>query len=62
MLTDPSLWLARVLLYGYVVTRLAHFAAYFTAQTHDMRALLWTPGSLILIFMTLWTLVVAVGA
>jgi len=42
-----------------VASRLAHFAAYLTAQTHDVRALLWTPGSLILIFMTLWTLVVA---
>ena len=43
---------ARVLLYGYVVSRLLHFAAYFTARTHDTRATLWTVGSLILIFMT----------
>ena len=52
VLTGPPLLLAQVLLYGYVVTRLLHFAAYFTAQTHDMRAMLWTPGSLILIFIT----------
>ena len=59
VLTDPSLALARWLLYGYVVSRLMHFAAYFTAQTHDMRATFWTVGSLILIFMTCWTLVAA---
>jgi glutathione S-transferase len=62
VLTDPSLTLARSLLYGYVVSRLLHFAAYFTAQTHDVRATLWTVGSLILIFMTGWTLVAAISA
>lgn len=51
VLTDPSLTLARVLLYGYVVTRLLHFAAYLSARTHDTRAMLWTPGSLIILFM-----------
>ena len=50
VLTQPSLLLAQILLYGYVVTRLMHFAAYLTAQTHDMRAILWTPGSLIIIY------------
>jgi glutathione S-transferase len=61
VLTAPSLLMARVLLYGYVVSRLLHFAAYLTAQTHDMRATLWTVGSLILIFMTIRTLVAALG-
>jgi glutathione S-transferase len=60
--TDPSLLLARWLFYGYVATRLAHFAAYLTAQTHDVRAALWTPGSLILIYMAIATLVAALGA
>jgi glutathione S-transferase len=59
VLTDPPLLLAQWLLYGYVVSRLLHFAAYFTAQTHDMRATFWTVGSLILIFMTGWTLLAA---
>lgn len=59
VLTNPSLLLTRWLMYGYVVSRLLHFAAYFTAQTHDMRATLWTVGSLILIFMACWTLVAA---
>jgi glutathione S-transferase len=61
VLAEPSLSLARWLLYGYVVSRLLHSAAYFTAQTHDMRAILWTVGSLILIFMTGRTLVAALG-
>jgi glutathione S-transferase len=59
ILTEPSLKLAQWLLYGYVVSRLLHFAAYFTARTHDTRATLWTVGSLILIFMSCWTLFVA---
>lgn len=62
VLTDPSLWLARALFGTYVVTRLLHFAAYFTARTHDTRAALWTPGSLIIVFMTVRVLIAAVGA
>jgi len=61
VLTAPPLWLAQVLLYGYVISRLVHFAAYFTAQTHDVRASLWTIGSLILVFMTLRALLAALG-
>jgi glutathione S-transferase len=59
VLTEPSLMLAHGLLYGYVVSRFLHFAAYFTARTHDTRAIFWTIGSLILIFMTCWSLIVA---
>jgi len=62
VLTGPPLWLAQTLLYGYVVSRLLHFAAYLTARTHDTRATLWTIGSLILIFMTVRTLIAALGA
>jgi glutathione S-transferase len=62
VLTDPSLMAARLLLYGYVLSRLLHFAAYFTEQTHDMRATFWTIGSVILIYITCRTLLVAVGA
>jgi glutathione S-transferase len=59
VLTEPSLLLAQMLLYGYVVSRLLHFVAYFTARTHDTRATLWTVGSFIFIFMTCWTLLAA---
>lgn len=61
VLTDPSLLLARVLLYGYVVSRLLHFAAYLSARNHETRATFWSVGSLILVFMTCWTLVAALG-
>ena len=62
VLTQPSLLLAQWLLYGYVASRLLHFLAYLTGQIHDIRAILWTVGSLILVFMTVRTLLVAVGA
>jgi len=61
VLTEPSLLLARILLYGYVLSRLAHFAAYLTARDHETRATFWTVGSLILIFMTIRTLIVAIA-
>jgi len=61
VLTGPSLLMARVLLFGYVVSRLAHFAAYLSARTHDTRATLWTVGSLVIIFMTCRVLLVALG-
>ena len=57
VVTGPALLTAQILLYGYVISRLLHFAAYVSAQTHDLRATLWTVGSLILICMvgqTLW--------
>ncbi|MBO9196514.1 MAPEG family protein [Rhizobium sp. 16-449-1b] len=58
--TAPSLLLAQFLFYGYVATRLLHFVAYYTAQIHDIRAAFWTPGSLIIVFMTGSTFVSAV--
>ena len=61
VLTEPSLWLARALLFGYVALRLLHSAAYFTAQTHDMRAMIFTPASLILIYITCRSLLAAFG-
>ncbi len=61
VLTQPSLLVARLLLYGYVVSRLLHFCAYLTARTHDLRAKLWTVGSLILVYITVRTLLAALG-
>eukprot|EP00698_Gefionella_okellyi_P003754 TRINITY_DN13493_c0_g1_i1.p1 TRINITY_DN13493_c0_g1~~TRINITY_DN13493_c0_g1_i1.p1 ORF type:complete len:158 (+),score=22.22 TRINITY_DN13493_c0_g1_i1:40-513(+) len=58
MLTEPSLFVAQCVMYGYVGSRLMHFMVYFTAQTHDMRATFWTIGSVLLIYMagsTLYT-------
>lgn len=61
VLAGPPLRLAQWLLYGYVASRLAHFAAYMSAQTHEVRATFWTIGSLILIFITGWALLAALG-
>lgn len=48
---DPSVWLAYVLMYGFVAARLAHFWAYTTKQSHEIRATFYTVGSLIVIYM-----------
>jgi len=60
ILTAPPLWLAQTLLYGYVVSRLLHFAAYFTGQIHEVRAAFWSIGSFILIYMTVMALLAAI--
>jgi glutathione S-transferase len=59
--TQPPLVLAQWVFYGYVVSRLLHFLAYFTAQIHEVRAACWTVGSLILIYMAGATLLKALG-
>ena len=59
--TMPPLWLAQLLFYGFVVTRLAHFIAYLTAQNHEVRAAFWTPGSLVILFLAGATLVSAIS-
>ncbi|MDH3816741.1 MAG: MAPEG family protein [Acidobacteriota bacterium] len=46
-----------MLLYGFVATRLAHFWAYFTAKSHEVRATFFTIGSLIVIGMAVYTLI-----
>jgi len=56
--TNPALWLTQVLMFGFVVVRLAHFWAYATKQIHEVRATFYTVGSLIVIYMALhvlWT-------
>jgi glutathione S-transferase len=60
VLVGPSLLLAQILIWTYVASRAAHFAAYLTGQIHDVRALLWTCSSLSVITMTIYTLTQAV--
>ncbi len=59
--TGPALWVAQCLLFGYVASRLAHFWAYLTAKPHEVRAVLFTIGSLIVIGMAVYTLIYAVS-
>ena len=58
VLTNPPLILAQFLLYGFVAARAAHFLAYSTRQTHEVRATFYTIGSLIVIYMALHALFV----
>jgi uncharacterized MAPEG superfamily protein len=47
----PAVWLAQVLMYGFVVARLGHFLAYATKRSHEVRATLYSMGSVIVIYM-----------
>ncbi len=58
---NPSLVLAQALMYGFVLARLAHFVAYASKQSHEVRATFYTIGSLIVIYMAahvLWSVLV----
>lgn len=52
----PALWVAQVLMYGFVLARAAHAVAYGTAQSHELRSVFYTIGSVIVIVMALWVL------
>jgi glutathione S-transferase len=49
---SPPAFLAAWLMYGYVVSRFAHFLAYATAQNHEIRAGFYAIGTIILAWMT----------
>ncbi|EEB83404.1 MAPEG family protein [Roseobacter sp. GAI101] len=58
VIIDPTLWIAQVLMYGFVLARAAHFIVYATKGSHELRATFYTIGSLIVIYMAvhvLWT-------
>ncbi len=56
VLVDPALILAQALLYGFVAARIAHFFAYATEQSHEVRATFYTVGSVIVIYMAVHTI------
>jgi uncharacterized MAPEG superfamily protein len=60
VMVHPPVWLAQVLLYGFLATRLGHFWAYVTAKPHEVRAFFFTIGSLIVIGISGYTLVSAI--
>lgn len=53
---EPPLLLTWILMYGFVLARLAHAVSYATKQMHEVRATFYTIGSLIVIFMALYIL------
>lgn len=56
----PSYLLANILMYGFVGARLVHTLAYATAQSHEVRATLYTIGSVVVIIMAVYVLGAAV--
>ncbi len=62
VITQPSLVLASILMYGFVAARLAHTLAYATKQSHEVRATLYSVGSLAVIFMAVYVLAVTLFA
>lgn len=54
----PPLLLAQILMYGFVAARLAHAIAYATKQSHEMRASFYTIGSVAVIAMAIYALIV----
>ena len=52
----PTPAFAAVLLYGYVLARIAHFAAYATAQSHEVRASTYTVSALAIAMMAVYAL------
>ena len=61
VVVEPSLLLAQILFYGFVIARLAHFWAYVTAKPHEVRAAFFSIGSLITIFIAVYVLVIAIA-
>lgn len=57
---QPSYLLANILMYGFVAVRLAHSLAYATKQSHEVRATLYTIGSLAVIIMAVYVLAVTI--
>ena len=61
VIAGPSTMLAGVLMYGFVAARLLHTLAYTTQQSHEIRATLYTVGSVAVIVMAVYVLWVALG-
>ena len=55
----PSLGLTAILMTAFVIARIAYTAAYVTEQRHEVRATLFSVGSLVVIYMAFHVLVVA---
>jgi glutathione S-transferase len=58
---SPSYLLANILMYSFVGARLIHAVAYATKQSHEVRATLYTIGSVVVIIMALYVLAAAIA-
>ena len=61
VVTGPTVMLANIFFYGFVGARLIHAVAYATKQSHEVRATLYTIGSVIVIIMAILVLKFALG-
>jgi len=61
VIAGPSTLLAGVLMYGFVAARLLHTLAYTTQQSHEIRATLYTIGSVAVIVMAVYVLKVTLA-
>jgi len=61
VIAGPSYMLANVLMYGFVGARLVHTLAYATGQSHEVRATLYTIGSVAVIVMAVYVLAFALS-
>ncbi len=57
--TGPSYLLANILMIGFVGARLVHAVAYATKQSHEVRATLYTVGSVVVMVMAAYVLAAA---
>ncbi len=57
--TEPSVFYANLMLYGFVGARLLHALAYVSKQTHEVRATFYTIGSFIVMSMAICVLIAA---
>lgn len=57
----PSALLANILMFAFVAARLSHTLAYATRQRHEVRAALYSVGSIAVIVMAIYALGVAIS-
>ncbi len=56
----PPIWAAQGALYGFVLARAVHAVAYATGQSHEVRSIGYSVGSILVMAMALWVLVALV--
>lgn len=56
----PTYLLANILMYTFVGARLGHSLAYATKQSHEVRATLYTIGSVVVVIMAIYVLQAAI--
>lgn len=61
VITGPSYMFANIMMFGFVGARLVHALAYATAQSHEVRATLYTIASVIVMVMAVEVLLAGVA-